>query len=105
MFYVHVSKKTGARHFSSYCDPCRKISYVAKNLKIGITECKAIIDKAKGVCQCCRLPYAKPNIDHCHKTGKIRDVLCTRCNSALGIIQENTTTLRRMIEYIEKHSR
>lgn len=29
----------------------------------------------------------KPPLDHCHKTGKIRGILCFRCNSLLGAIE------------------
>lgn len=46
---------------------------------------------------------AKPHIDHCHKTGKIRGLLCNGCNSALGIINENIETLSNLIEYLKCH--
>ena len=41
--------------------------------------------------------------DHCHKTGKFRGWLCMRCNTALGLVRENTETLNALIEYIKKH--
>ena len=43
------------------------------------------------------------SIDHCHTTGKIRDMLCNRCNHILGRIKENKDILRSMIAYLEKH--
>ena len=39
--------------------------------------------------------------DHCHKTNKFRGWLCTNCNTALGLVKENTQTLKALIEYIE----
>lgn len=39
-------------------------------------------------------------VDHCHKTGVIRGLLCHQCNSALGFIRDNTATAQRMIEYL-----
>ena len=46
----------------------------------------------------------KLNIDHCHQTGKIRGVLCDECNKALGLINDNITTLFKMIKYLRGES-
>ena len=40
-------------------------------------------------------------VDHCHKTGRIRGLLCHDCNRCLGILKEDVTRLRNMIKYIE----
>ena len=45
-----------------------------------------------------------PCIDHCHLTGKIRKLLCSNCNTALGLIKENKKTLKNMIKYIVQHN-
>lgn len=42
-------------------------------------------------------------VDHCHKTGKIRQLLCANCNKTLGLIKEDTDVLKKMIDYIGKH--
>ena len=41
-------------------------------------------------------------VDHCHKTGKIRGILCNRCNQALGLLKDSIDSLKRAIEYLEK---
>lgn len=41
-------------------------------------------------------------VDHDHKTGKIRGLLCAACNSALGYFQDNLETIERAIVYIKK---
>ena len=43
-------------------------------------------------------------VDHNHKTGKIREILCNQCNSALGFLKENIATMQSMIEYVQKHN-
>lgn len=43
------------------------------------------------------------HVDHCHKTGKVRGVLCHSCNIALGIVQENSNVLRSLATYLERH--
>lgn len=40
-------------------------------------------------------------VDHCHKTGKIRGLLCCHCNMALGQIKENEKIAQSMINYIK----
>ena len=43
------------------------------------------------------------HIDHCHKTNKIRDLLCRQCNSGLGQFKDNTEFLLKAIDYLRKH--
>ena len=43
------------------------------------------------------------SIDHCHKTGKIRALLCGWCNTLIGLCEENPSVLRAAIEYLNKH--
>jgi hypothetical protein len=39
-------------------------------------------------------------VDHCHTTGLVRGLLCTQCNTALGMAKDNITTLQNMIKYL-----
>lgn len=41
-------------------------------------------------------------VDHCHKTGKIRGLLCDPCNIGLANFRENPTSMQKAIEYLEK---
>ena len=40
-------------------------------------------------------------VDHDHKTGRVRGLLCNHCNRSLGLLKEDVATLRNMIKYIE----
>lgn len=40
------------------------------------------------------------HVDHDHETGRIRGLLCNRCNQALGLVHDRPETLRAMIEYL-----
>ena len=40
-------------------------------------------------------------IDHCHKTDKIRGLLCTKCNLGIGYFRDNVEILKSAINYIE----
>lgn len=43
-------------------------------------------------------------VDHCHKTGKTRGILCYHCNMALGQFKDSITVLESAIEYLRKHN-
>lgn len=44
----------------------------------------------------------KLNVDHNHKTGEIRGLLCIGCNRALGFVEENTHTLINLANYLRR---
>jgi hypothetical protein len=43
------------------------------------------------------------SVDHDHVTGQIRGLLCRRCNSMLGHVQDNPSLLEKAIAYLLKH--
>jgi len=42
-------------------------------------------------------------VDHCHDTGKVRDLLCMKCNFAIGYSKEDINILTNCINYLQKH--
>lgn len=44
------------------------------------------------------------SIDHCHITNKVRGILCSKCNSMIGLAKDNITTLANAIEYLKIHN-
>lgn len=43
-------------------------------------------------------------VDHCHKTLKVRGLLCSKCNQAIGLFSENISVIQSAIQYIQKHT-
>ena len=43
-----------------------------------------------------------PHVDHCHDSGIVREILCNRCNSILGICKEQEDILYNALKYLEK---
>ncbi len=42
-------------------------------------------------------------VDHCHKTGKVRQLLCQDCNRGIAKFQEDPKRLQSAIEYLKRH--
>ena len=47
-------------------------------------DVEKMIQAQDGACGICKKEMQKPHIDHCHATGKVRGMLCHRCNTRLG---------------------
>ncbi len=95
----------------SYLNNKEKINHynLEKNLKrkYGITfkEYNVMLDQQHGVCKICgKAPIVKRlHVDHDHKTGTVRALLCTQCNMMLGATRDNPTILRLAALYLEEH--
>lgn len=44
------------------------------------------------------------SVDHCHNSGKIRALLCRKCNLVLGLVEDDPMLLGRMAEYLHEYS-
>lgn len=83
--------------------------------KYGITPAcfDALFAKQDGVCAICKRPETRKNqygpvtlsVDHCHTSGKVRGLLCVRCNQGIGQFKDNVTALRAAAEYLEKETK
>jgi hypothetical protein len=70
----------------------------------------AMLVKQGGVCAICRNPEpaldsrtGKPRglaVDHTHKDGGVRGLLCSLCNRGLGMFRDDATLLSRAIQYV-----
>jgi hypothetical protein len=67
-------------------------------------EWDALFKKQRGKCAICRRPpLRRLHVDHCHKTGKVRGLLCWACNSGVGKLKDCPATMLRAAKYIRKH--
>ncbi len=108
--------KSSRDGFTGYCRPChnRRVrdsrmrthggsrSYHLK-ARYGITaaEYDAMVEAQGGVCAMCE-ERAPEHVDHDHLTGRIRGVLCSCCNQALGNLRDSVDLARRAVDYLER---
>lgn len=56
-----------------------------------------------GKCGVCKVVLLEPAIDHDHLTGKVRGLLCSTCNSGIGLLKDDPAILLEAVNYLLKH--
>ena len=76
----------------------------ARRVGLTIDQALQLYQSQNGRCAICDAPPngRRLSLDHDHKTGRPREFLCCKCNTAVGIV-ENTDRLKRLQAYIQKH--
>ena len=79
--------------------------------KFGLSEAdyEQMLAEQSGGCAICgrtpgELSRMKLAVDHCHRTGKVRALLCGSCNTGIGMFHDNPEKLRLAALYVERHS-
>ncbi|WP_308426487.1 endonuclease VII domain-containing protein [Streptomyces fuscichromogenes] len=74
--------------------------HLRRSYGLNEAERDELIASQGGVCCICQSAPAV-HVDHCHKTGRVRGVLCFNCNSAIGLLRDNPETINRAADYLE----
>lgn len=105
--------------FSTQCKRCKKLQdkayrdgnpreYRSKVLKrkygITVAEFDEMLAAQSGGCAICT-SNVNPDgpslaVDHCHKTGKVRGILCGPCNKAIGLFRDDVLLLEKAVTYL-----
>ena len=108
-FYTQRSSPDGR---AMYCISCKTEARRGHHLKhqYGITEDHylAMIDDQWGCCAICGTPDETIGqhlcVDHDHKTGAVRGLLCSNCNKGIGLLKDDPKVLESAIRYLTKQS-
>lgn len=71
---------------------------------MSLEEFDAMFESQGKRCAVCRRKDFQPVVDHNHKTGRVRGILCYPCNSALGFLGDSIKKVKVALEYLKKHS-
>jgi hypothetical protein len=95
--YYHKNK-----HKFSKLTPYQNRKRSLKNLyKLSLKEYRQLLRKQGYKCALCKMRVRyRLHVDHCHKTNKIRGLLCKKCNFGLGQFNDSMTLLQKAIGYL-----
>jgi hypothetical protein len=80
---------------------------VIKRYGVRPEEYNRLLDEQNHACRICReqcITKARLAVDHDHKTGRVRGLLCDRCNKGLGLFRDDSWLLIVAAEYLKKFS-
>lgn len=73
---------------------------------ISLSDWNELFQKQNGCCAICGDHQStlskKLRVDHCHKTGPVRGLLCATCNSGIGMLKDDVKVLEKAISYLNK---
>lgn len=102
----HPAQRNATKRAWRINNPRKHKSYVLKRT-YGITldQYETMLAAQNGVCAICKTHTTdnrgqRLHVDHCHQTGKVRGILCGKCNSILGFVDDNPDWLDKAKAYL-----
>jgi hypothetical protein len=100
-----VYRKASLKHWHAL-DDTKKHERWIKRYCLTSSEYKKMFKDQNGLCKICFkecISNQSLSVDHCHTTGKIRGLLCKKCNTALGMLEDNIVYFKNAIEYLKNY--
>lgn len=101
----NYNKKWRAKNPGWYKPEKKRESDLRKKYGIDTKIYNQLLEKQLGKCAIC---VGKPGgrwdtfvVDHNHSTGKVRGLLCLKCNRAIGLIRDDIEIAKRIVEYLD----
>lgn len=104
-----INEEEKQRRFNDVDNEKKRLNdHIKREYGITLEEYNIMLVKQNGVCAICFKPEnpkvcKRLSIDHDHETGKVRGLLCRKCNSLLGFVNDSVLHLRSAINYLEKN--
>jgi hypothetical protein len=106
--------KSGRGGFGGYCKPCHNARgkasidkrggareyHLRRRYGVGQADFNEMLAEQGGVCAICGAPDPQ-HVDHDHRTGWVRGILCFNCNGGLGQFRDNPVFLAEAITYLK----
>lgn len=81
-----------------------KLDRLRNRYGISLDEYRHLWHHQDGKCAICSTVFLRASdahVDHCHSVGKVRGLLCGKCNKAIGSMSDNAEILRAAADYVE----
>lgn len=110
-YYKCTRERSAKKWKAAYSRP----DYQAKRFRKSILQLYGLtldafwqmLIQQSGRCDICSNPLIgknEPMVDHHHATGKIRSLLCLKCNMGIGAFAESSERLNAARDYLERHA-
>jgi hypothetical protein len=90
-------------HQSRYCLRCQENLHRERTYGVTADQFDAMMLRQAGCCAICQEPMGTPAVDHDHDTGRVRGLLCRRCNTGIGMLADDPDRLLSAAAYLLAH--
>ena len=80
-----------------------KLKDLKRNYNLSLSEFNSMLEAQNNCCDICGQELIRPCVDHNHITGVVRALLCNKCNSAIGLFDDNVERMLVAIDYLNRH--
>lgn len=116
------------RASNAYCKPCAcrvekgyreakdkvvvasaaRKSHIKSHYGLTLEDFDRMLEMQGGACAICKTTTpggrgGRFHVDHCHKTGAVRGLLCCNCNRGIGALKDDVALLQRAVVYLEEY--
>jgi len=89
-----------------YCKKCKEERRLMRTYGISVEDYNSILECQEFKCAICGRSTEELkrslNVDHDHRTNRVRGLLCYDCNRALGLFGERKSVLMKAVKYLDK---
>lgn len=87
------------------CEVCRRDKDREQKYGLTVETFDALVERQSGCCAICRILFTDIDarhlhVDHNHKTGAVRGLLCHGCNTAIGLFNDDPERLEAALRYL-----
>lgn len=92
--WYHKNRERGLRW--------RKNGNLKRTYGITLDEFETKLKEQNGVCAICKTKTEEKHlaVDHCHRSNKIRALLCGKCNRGIGMFKDDVVLMQKAIDYL-----
>lgn len=104
--WMELNKGRVKTYRKGWNDEYRQESLLIERYRITLNDYNIMLVNQNYCCKIClkhRSQFKKAlHVDHCHTTGKIRGLLCFKCNSVLGYFKDDINLFQNAINYLKR---
>jgi Recombination endonuclease VII len=105
-FYKSKATGDGLLHLCKVCRNSRDMrDHYEKTYGVPRNEIESMLASQQNKCAVCPVVFnqlGEARVDHCHRTGVIRGLLCHNCNVALGHMRDDPDLIQNLLVYLEE---
>lgn len=84
----------------------KRDAHMLRRYGLTVADFESLLTQQDGVCAICKGepngPGNRFHVDHCHESSKVRGLLCSRCNTAIGLLEDDPERAEQAAAYLRR---